>query len=68
MILGGKNDQNISNAGSEANLDSQFAFGLTWPTQAVAWTTAGYPPFKPDDHTSTNTNGAFYSSFSSVSY
>ncbi|KAJ3572259.1 hypothetical protein NP233_g3201 [Leucocoprinus birnbaumii] len=55
-VNGGKNDQNISKAGSEANLDAQFAFGLTYPTRRVAWTTAGQPPFKPDQHTTTNTN------------
>ncbi|KAF5363394.1 hypothetical protein D9756_000249 [Leucocoprinus leucothites] len=55
-VNGGKNDQNSSLAGSEANLDAQFAFGLTWPTGRVAWTTAGEPPFKPDNRTPTNTN------------
>jgi hypothetical protein len=51
------NNQSIEAAGSEANLDSQFAFGLTYPTQQVAWTTAGSPPFQPDEQTPKNTNG-----------
>lgn len=31
MTLGGLNSQNSSQAGSEANLDTQFAFGLSHP-------------------------------------
>ncbi|KXN92351.1 Tripeptidyl-peptidase sed3 [Leucoagaricus sp. SymC.cos] len=55
-VNGGKNDQELVQAGIEANLDVQFAFGLSWPTRNVAWSTAGKPPFRPDEFTSTNTN------------
>lgn len=58
--LGGLNSQNLSEAGLEANLDVQFAFGLSYPTPGTFWSTAGRPPFKPDLGTPTNTNGLFY--------
>ena len=29
--LGGQNSQNLSEAGKEANLDVQFAFGISYP-------------------------------------
>ncbi|THV08229.1 tripeptidyl peptidase A [Dendrothele bispora CBS 962.96] len=55
-VKGGLNDQNLSNAGVEANLDVQFAFGLTFPTPGTFWSTAGRPPFKPDLGSTENTN------------
>ncbi|KAG7447497.1 tripeptidyl peptidase A [Guyanagaster necrorhizus] len=44
---GGQNPQNISQAGAEANLDVQFAFGLSFPIQSTFYSTAGRPPFIP---------------------
>ncbi|PAV21239.1 tripeptidyl peptidase A [Pyrrhoderma noxium] len=55
-INGGQNSQNISEAGVEANLDVQFAFGLTFPTPATFFSTGGRPPFIPDIGTPTDTN------------
>lgn len=60
-INGGQNPQNISQAGAEANLDVQFAFGLSFPTKSTFYSTAGRPPFIPpyqadDSTTPTNTN------------
>ncbi|KAJ7591539.1 tripeptidyl peptidase A [Mycena floridula] len=55
-VKGGLNDQNGSLAGVEANLDAQFAFGLSFPTPATAYTTAGRPPIVPDGPDETNTN------------
>jgi hypothetical protein len=53
---GGQNDQNLANAGPEANLDTQFAFGLTFPTPRTFYSTGGSPPFTRDALTPTNTN------------
>ena len=36
--------------------DTQFAFGLTFPTPGTFWSTGGSPPFTPDDLTPTNSN------------
>ncbi|KAJ6616233.1 tripeptidyl peptidase A [Mycena sp. CBHHK59/15] len=55
-VHGGVNDQNLSAAGEEANLDTQFALGISYPTPGTFWSTAGHPPFKPDGRTPTNTN------------
>lgn len=55
-VKGGLNDQNISKAGAEANLDGQFAFGLAYPIPGTFWSTAGSPPFNPSENTPTNTN------------
>ncbi|KAK2463913.1 hypothetical protein APHAL10511_004085 [Amanita phalloides] len=55
-IKGGINSQNKSKAGIEANLDVQFAFGLTHPIPATFYSTAGRPPYHPDTLTPTNTN------------
>ncbi|KAF9464795.1 tripeptidyl peptidase A [Collybia nuda] len=55
-VKGGLNSQNLSEAGIEANLDVQFAFGLSYPTPGTFWSTGGRPPFKPDLGTPTNTN------------
>ncbi|KAI0638560.1 tripeptidyl peptidase A [Trametes polyzona] len=56
LINGGENNQTLSEAGAEANLDTQFAYGLTFPTPGTFWSTGGRPPFKPDAITTTNTN------------
>ncbi|KAH6914776.1 tripeptidyl peptidase A [Coprinopsis sp. MPI-PUGE-AT-0042] len=55
-ISGGLNNQTLSEAGAEANLDVQFAFGLSYPTPGTFWSTGGRPPFKPDLSTPINTN------------
>lgn len=55
-IKGGQNSQNLSEAGIEANLDVQFAYGLSWPTPGYFWSTGGRPPFIPDLRTVNNTN------------
>ncbi|KAF9450674.1 subtilisin-like protein [Macrolepiota fuliginosa MF-IS2] len=55
-VNGGLNNQTLVEAGVEANLDVQFAFGLSWPTRSVAFSTGGRPPFKPDHNTPENTN------------
>ena len=46
--IGGQNDQNLADAGSEGNLDVQFAFGLAYPTPGVFYSTGGRAPFVPD--------------------
>ncbi|KAG2367594.1 peptidase S8/S53 domain-containing protein [Suillus spraguei] len=55
-INGGKNNQSYDAASVEANLDTQFGFGLTWPTHGTFYTTGGEPPFIPDLATPNNTN------------
>ncbi|KAG2068077.1 subtilisin-like protein [Suillus decipiens] len=55
-VNGGLNNQTYAAAGSEANLDTQFGFGLTWPTARTFYSTAGEPPFDPDLLTPTDTN------------
>jgi len=55
-VNGGQDPQNLSQAGPEADLDVQFAFGLTFPTPSTFWSTAGMPPFIPDIGTPTDTN------------
>ncbi|KAJ2930578.1 hypothetical protein H1R20_g6516, partial [Candolleomyces eurysporus] len=55
-VNGGINDQNLTLSGAEAALDVQFAFGLSYPVNSTFWSTAGRPPFTPDDRTPTNTN------------
>ncbi|KAH9947181.1 tripeptidyl peptidase A [Amylocystis lapponica] len=55
-INGGLNNQSTSAAGVEANLDTQFAFGLTYPTDATFYTTGGRPPINPFLPETSNTN------------
>lgn len=50
------NNQSYAAAGVEANLDTQFGFGLTWPTPGTFYSTGGEPPFDPDMLTPTDTN------------
>ncbi|KAI0080787.1 tripeptidyl peptidase A [Panus rudis PR-1116 ss-1] len=52
----GLNNQSIDEAGAEANLDVQFAFGLAHPIPGTFYSTAGRPPFKPSVGTPTDTN------------
>lgn len=55
-VKGGENNQTRSQAGPEANLDTQYAFGLTFPIKPFVYTTRGSPPFIPDAQTPDNTN------------
>ncbi|KAK0190628.1 tripeptidyl peptidase A [Armillaria mellea] len=55
-VKGGLNDQNISLAGVEANLDVQFAFGIAFPIHRTFYSTAGRPPFIPDESETENSN------------
>ncbi|KAJ7498508.1 tripeptidyl peptidase A [Mycena latifolia] len=55
-VYGGKNNQTLSAAGEEANLDTQFGFGIAYPTPGTFWAVTGNPPFDPDAHTPINTN------------
>ncbi|KAJ3740978.1 peptidase S8/S53 domain-containing protein [Lentinula detonsa] len=55
-IAGGQNNQTLSEAGDEADLDIEFGFGITFPIHGTFFTTAGSPPFIPDLDTPTNTN------------
>jgi len=55
-LADGQNDQTLTKAGPEANLDTQFGFGLTYPTPSTFYSTGGSPPFNPDDTTPDNTN------------
>jgi tripeptidyl-peptidase-1 len=54
QIKGGNINQ--TEPGIEANLDSQFAFGISYPIKSTFYTTGGSPPFDPDLITTTNTN------------
>ncbi|KAF8806296.1 subtilisin-like protein [Phlegmacium glaucopus] len=55
-VNGGLNTQDLSRAGGEADLDVQFAFGLSHPIPATFYSTAGAPPFNPDNVNPTNHN------------
>jgi hypothetical protein len=55
-VLGGQNDQTPGNAGPEANLDTQFGLGMSFPTPGTFYSTGGSPPFVPDAHTPGNSN------------
>ena len=46
--LGGLNNQSQAAAGSEADLDVQFAFGITYPTPSTFYSTAGRARYIPD--------------------
>ncbi|EIW75859.1 tripeptidyl peptidase A [Coniophora puteana RWD-64-598 SS2] len=55
-VNGGKNIQDPANASTEANLDVQYALGMTYPTPGTFWSTAGEPPFIPDEFAPSNVN------------
>ncbi|KAJ7693880.1 tripeptidyl peptidase A [Mycena rosella] len=56
-VYGGKNNQSLWVAGEEANLDTQFGFGVAYPTPGTFWSTPGSPgSFDPDAHTVVDTN------------
>jgi len=61
---GGENNQTRSEAGDEANLDVQFAYGISFPTQRIFYSTGGSPPFIPDVGTPTDTNEPYTEVFS----
>ncbi|KAI9443995.1 tripeptidyl peptidase A [Lactarius indigo] len=56
LINGGLNNQTLGDAGAEADLDVQFAFGISFPTPGTFYSTGGRPPFNPDADTPTDTN------------
>lgn len=56
FCVGGENNQTLSEAGAEANLDVQYGFGITFPTPGIFWSTGGSPPFTPDQQTPTDSN------------
>ncbi|KAG6836128.1 hypothetical protein H0H93_011087 [Arthromyces matolae] len=45
-----------TNLPSQANLDIQYAAGLSYPTRNIYYSTGGSPPFFPDSENPTNTN------------
>ncbi|KAH7909734.1 peptidase S8/S53 domain-containing protein [Hygrophoropsis aurantiaca] len=47
-VNGGLNNQSTSAAGLEANMDTQFGFGLSYPTPGIFYSTAGKAPYVPD--------------------
>ncbi|TFK43816.1 peptidase S8/S53 domain-containing protein [Crucibulum laeve] len=55
-VKGGLNNQTLAEAGAEANLDVQFAFGISHPIPGTFYSTAGRPPFIPSVGTPTDTN------------
>ncbi|KAJ7639343.1 subtilisin-like protein [Roridomyces roridus] len=55
-VNGGVNSQNLSRASIEANLDTQFAFGLSFPIASTFYSTRGQPPFVPSLNAPTDTN------------
>jgi tripeptidyl-peptidase-1 len=55
-MVGGQNDQTLGNAGVEADLDTQFGLGLSYPTPGTFYSVGGSPPFNPDVMTPTDTN------------
>ncbi|KAI0065706.1 tripeptidyl peptidase A [Artomyces pyxidatus] len=56
LINGGENNQTASEAGGEADLDVQFALGLSFPTPGTFFSTGGSPPFIPDVRTPSDSN------------
>ncbi|KAH7923660.1 subtilisin-like protein [Leucogyrophana mollusca] len=55
-VHGGTNNQSLLAAGDEADLDTQFGFGLTYPTPGTFYSTAGEPPFTPSALEANDTN------------
>ncbi|KAJ6515250.1 tripeptidyl peptidase A [Mycena sanguinolenta] len=60
-VAGGLDPQDPADAGPESDLDTQFAFGLTFPVESTYFSTAGSPPFIPDIDTPTDTNEPYTS-------
>ncbi|KAF8498223.1 hypothetical protein F5888DRAFT_1803139 [Russula emetica] len=55
-MSGGQNDQTPANAGPEANLDTQFGLGMSFPTPGTFYSTGGSTPFVPDALTPADSN------------
>ncbi|KAJ6560214.1 subtilisin-like protein [Mycena capillaripes] len=55
-VAGGLDPQDVDEIGAESNLDTQFAFGLSFPIASTYFSTAGRPPFIPDSGTPEDTN------------
>jgi hypothetical protein len=55
-MSGGQADQTLDDAGPEADLDTQYGFGLSFPTPGTFYSTGGSPPFNLDANTPTDTN------------
>ncbi|KAJ6515249.1 subtilisin-like protein [Mycena sanguinolenta] len=55
-VAGGLDPQDPADASDESDLDTQFAFGLSFPVKSTFFSTAGSPPFDPDVKTPTDTN------------
>jgi hypothetical protein len=49
---GGQNDQTLAKAGPEANLDTQFGLGMSFPSPRMFHSTRGSPLFVLDAHDS----------------
>jgi hypothetical protein len=56
VVIGGINDQTLSNASVEGDLDTQFGFGLSFPTPGTYFSTGGSPPFQADALTPDDNN------------
>jgi tripeptidyl-peptidase-1 len=57
-INGGINNQSLP--GPEAELDTQYAFGIAYPAKATFYSTGGRPPFNPDNFTGTENDNEPY--------
>ncbi|KAH8829183.1 subtilisin-like protein [Flagelloscypha sp. PMI_526] len=55
-VSGGLNNQTNGTAGVEANLDTQWAYAISYPANQTFWSTGGSPPFIPSELTPDNTN------------
>ncbi|WFD33974.1 tripeptidyl-peptidase I [Malassezia cuniculi] len=55
-LNGAQNNQNLSEATGEANLDIQTVVGVTWPIRTTYFDVGGRPPFLADENTKKNTN------------
>lgn len=55
-MSGGVNDQTLTNAGAEADLDTQYGFGMSFPTPGTFYSTGGSPPFVADERTTADSN------------
>lgn len=60
-LAGSNNSQ--ADPGVEANLDVQTVAGIGFPIPSTYYSTAGSPPFKPDELTPTNTNEPYTTEF-----
>ncbi|CAD0100445.1 unnamed protein product, partial [Aureobasidium mustum] len=49
-------DQLEAGLNLESDMDAELAMGISWPTDFMAWSTGGMPPFIPDLATPTDTN------------